>query len=561
MKEFQPRNHELSDAHREVLRRYRALVSLGKSPSTLWRKFVFNALAFLGGQSDCEVKPLSQYDHHAYGPLLGVSDEGAAARTIRLAAFATPKARALGKKMSPFTIGVAFDAERLGSIGETPVGVSEFAQIWSECIDRTLITTNVGSRANLRFYRRAPIVTIPAGDTNEALETSKRSLAAAFKPFLEAPDGPRPLICFVGFASGLERSSDEKRQILSSLEQFVQTGSIADPKIHRIGLNIQIASGAQGRDSAVAAIDLAHSAGMGNVSVDGVVRKEADEVISRPGLLNYLSPEHLTEIFKRAQIMGIEVRPINEVDSDAVAREIWGSLNTARAMGLNLGKYGLFPLTLEECDVVVGHIQRWFPDWCAAPVFYVDQGIATRNRVYVGEDIADGIEAWLRTIAKHKVRVVLIDTVEKPKGWKILKTNGDAKGILLAQQIADLNELGQTLGIQMLWAGGITLEQAYEFGKLGVFGVYVTSAVSENGPVTGEYERDPGLFAQKNPTFEGILKVKTLLEAGYLVDRLATGSLLNSETQRDLRLELEHAGLDTNALARILPVAWRSWWN
>jgi hypothetical protein len=41
-------------------------------------------------------------------------------------------------------------------------------------------------------------------------------------------------------------------------------------------------------------------------------------------------------------------------------------------MGLDLGKYGPFPLTMEEHDIVVGLIQQWFPDWSAAPVYYVE---------------------------------------------------------------------------------------------------------------------------------------------------------------------------------------------
>ena len=63
-------------------------------------------------------------------------------------------------------------------------------------------------------------------------------------------------------------------------------------------------------------------------------------------------------------------------------------------------------------------MQRWFPDWPAAPVFYVDQGIISRTGVYVGRDTSKGVAAWLRAMAKHKVKVVLIDTVDKAKAGR-----------------------------------------------------------------------------------------------------------------------------------------------
>jgi hypothetical protein len=301
------------------------------------------------------------------------------------------------------------------------------------------------------------------------------------------------------------------------------------------------------------AVDLAHAVGIKHVSIDGVVRKEGDQLVSLPGLLNYLEPVPVGEILAHAKGRQVEVNPINAVDPGTVAREIWAGLNAARAMGLDLGKYGLAPLTLEECDKVVGRVQKWFPDWCAAPVFYVDQGIVSRDRAYVGEDTAKGIEAWLRVMAKHKVRIVLIDTVEKSKSWKILKIGDDPKGILLPKQIARLKALGEKLHIKMLWAGGITLEQAYLFGQLGAFGVYVTSAASKAAPVGNKYWDDPGLSAEKEPTFAGVLQFKTVLEGGFLLERLSGSPKIQAE--------IKAAGVDAEALSRILPKAWRAFWK
>lgn len=556
-----PDNYRLSEAYREVLRSYRALASSGGEPGSRWRRLVREALVFMGGQADRHTSSLAEYDHVRYGPFLGVSDEGGAARSIRRAAFATPKTLALGRKASPLAIGVALDAERLGSVGEVPVGPDELAEIWSECVGRMLMTTNVGSRANLRLYRRVPLVTIPAGESRKAVVTAKTALADAFRPYLDAPGGPRPLVVLVEFESGSRRAEPEQRRVLRGLKKYLRTGGIADRRIHDVGLCVSIGWGPEGRDSVLDAIDLASAAGIRQVSINGTVRKDADSMVSQPGLLNYLPPELVADILRYAQSKRIQVRSINEADPDTVAREIWSALNTARAMGLDLGKYGLFPLGLEECDSIVEHVQRWFPDWSAAPVFYVDQGIVSRSRVYVGDDTAKGIEAWLRILAKHEVRVCLIDTVDKTKGWKILKTAGDPKGILESRQIARLTALGVKLGIKVLWAGGITLEQAYEFGKLGVFGIYVTTAASVEAPVTGEYRDDPALPAEKRPTFSGVKKVKTLLEGGFLAARLATGSPRVRKLQQGLRAKVEQAGLDPIALSRVLPAAWRSWWR
>lgn len=545
-------NRPLSEAYREVLRAYLAQASSGAPPPATWRPVVHEALAFLGGQADRHTSSLAEYDEHRNGPYLGVSDEGSAAPAIRQAAFTTPKAEAMGRKASPLTLGLGLDAERLGSIGEVQVGPDEYADVWSNCVGRLPMTTNVGSRVSVRFYKRAPLVIIPA-DTPKALEAAKAALAAEFKPFREAPGGPRPVIVFVEFGGDKQPSLAARQAALQSLVEYVRTSDIATPRIHQIGLCAQIGWGPTGRDSAMRAVDLAHATGIKHVSIDGVVRKEGDQLISLPGLLNYLEPVFVAEILAHANNKNVQVNPINAVDPGTVARQIWTGLSAARAMGLDLGKYGLAPLTLEECDKVVGQVQKWFPDWCAAPVFYVDQGILGRDRVYVGEDTAKGIEAWLRVVAKHKVRIVLIDTVEKSKGWKILKTGDDPKGILLPKQIAQLKALGEKLGIKMLWAGGITLEHAYLFGQLGAFGVYVTSAASKAAPVSKKYWDDPGLSAEKEPTFEGVLQFKTILEGGFLLERLSGSPKIQAE--------IKAAGTDPEALARILPKAWRAFWK
>ena len=509
----------LSEAQRMVLRDYRRLVADGHRAGRPWRRAACRALKFLGGDADRRTTRLADYDHRKYGPFLGVSDDGRAAEAVRRAARTSPKAQALGVSATALSVGVALDAERLGAVGEVPVGIDEYADIWLECAGQILITANVGSRVNLRNYQSAPLVRIADGEEALAIDGAKEALRQAFEPFLKTPDGvPRPLTVFVefDFDARPKRPDREQRKILKALVTYVRGSGIAAPGVHRLGLNQRIGWKQRGFDSAIRAIDMANAVRLHEVSLDGVVRKEAQHVVSLPGLLNVLEADFVSRLLLYAKTKGVKVRPRSAPDPDTIARSIWASLNTTRAMGLSLGKYGLVPLTLSECSAVIKSVQRWFPDWTAAPVFCVDQGIVDGDRAYVGKDVEKGVERWLRMVARHNVAVVLIDTMDKAAGWKVLRDDQNSRGLLTENQIARLCSLGEDLGIKILWAGGITPAQVPTFGRLGVFGIYVTTAVADVTPVTWKYRRDPGLATEKRPTFNGVLRTKVLLEGSFL---------------------------------------------
>src|SRR6266852_2123527 len=168
-----------------------------------------------------------------------------------------------------------------------------------------------------------------------ALAAAKHGLAAAFNPFLKPPGGkPRPLVVFVEFEFGSERPAEQQRALLETLQQYIRSGEITAPRVHHLGLNVRVGWGSKGLDAAIRAIDLAHAVGIRNVAIDGVVRKEADRVVSLPGLLNYLPPAKAAQVLLHAQEKGVWVHPLKQVDPDTVARSIWSALNTARAMGL-----------------------------------------------------------------------------------------------------------------------------------------------------------------------------------------------------------------------------------
>ena len=509
----------LNDDCRALLRAYRQQIA---SASDSLREAARAALLYLGGDGDGGGLSLKHYDHLTYGPFLGVSDEGSAAPIIRQAAFGSPKGQVLGPEASPLALGMGHDAERLGAVGEVVVGPGEYADIWLECADRILTTTNVGTRLNVRYYRPYPVINVPGGDVARARARVVEELRRTFAPFRTGGSAPRPLTAYVQMGRGAAMTAAQQRRLLRALVEDVAGGDFATPGVHRLGLSVRIGWGPAGRDQALWAIDMAAGVGIEAVAIDGVLRKAADDAVSLPGLLGYLAPGLVGPVLRRAVARGVKVRTRNDVDADTVARGLWGLLEGARGFGLHLGKYGVLPLSLEETERVVGLVQGWFGSWSAAPVLFVDQPLLAADRVHADGDRARGAEAWLDAVGRQKVPVVLIDTADKAKGWRIYRRGRDDKqGLLGPQQIRRLDGHARGLGIKVLWAGGLTMADAYALGREQVFGVYVTSAAARAVPVPPEYERDPLLASVKEPSAEGVARTKLLLEAGFLVTALA----------------------------------------
>ncbi|HYT67630.1 MAG TPA: hypothetical protein VEL51_14470 [Vicinamibacterales bacterium] len=559
----------------DTLSAYRAAVAKGKVSAAL-KTDARRAFIHLGGDPARPTYSLKDYDHHRYGPFLGVSDEGSAAGAIREAGMESPKARALprGALKTPLAIGLALDAERLGGVGEVAVGQEEYANIWLECADRVLVTTNVGTRVNVRVYRREPRVLLKSGES-APIEAAKNEIAAAFKPFVETPDKqPRPLTVLVDIPRYVDMAVDAKRAALAELGRFVSSGAAAGlrcaPAGQVLGLTAWVRSGPAGQQEASDAIDLASSAGLQLLVLDGVKRKDADAAISLAGLLDYFAPGLVGPLLREAKEKGVVIRAANLPDTDTIARSIWVGLTTARNMGANLGKYGCFPLTLAEIDHVVEQVQSWLPEWSAAPVFFVDQGLMRAGFVDVEHDLPRGIKVWLDTVASHGVRVVLIDTVDKATGRRLLKKDASDKGgYLTAGQIEGIEQHARKVGIKALWAGGFHLRDAYALGRLGVFGIYVTSAAATTIPVAGSYVRDPALAGVKEPSKEAVLRTKILLEAGFLsshlngdvseaLDRAAAALLTELDASKP---NPKAIGAASAALARLCVDGWRLHWK
>lgn len=563
----------LAEACVRTITAYRAAVLTSDGAGQELTARARTAFLHLGGDPTRASLSLKDYDHERHGPFLGVSDEGGAAGAIRDAALDSPKVRALsaGAARDPLCVGVAVDAERLGGVGEVNVGRDEYADVWLQCVDRVLITTNVATRVNLRVYRREPIVKLTKGD-RQAVAEAKAAIAEAFRPFVETPDlKPRPLTVFIDIPSTAAMTTARKRAVLKTLVEFVSSGQAAGkdaaPPGQQLGLSVWTKLGPAGRDQAIAAIELAASAGLHVVVIDGVKRKAADRAVSLAGLLDYFEPGLVGPILRAAKRLGVRVRTANLPDTDTIARSTWVGLTTARSCGANLGKYGCFPLTLDETDAVVEQIQQWFPHWSAAPVCFVDQGVIREDGVDVGNDLMRGLRFWLQTMAKHGVRVVLIDTVDKASGRRLLRKSKDDGGFLSTAQIVKIQALAQQLGIKVLWAGGLSLGEAFEMGRLGVFGIYVTSAAATLVPVSGIYVRDPALAGRKQPSRDAVRRTKILMEAGFLSARLTgdhatklsslAADLLAALERKDASATLEK----TEVLAEACVGGWFVYWK
>lgn len=557
-----------------TLAMYRDAVTDGK-PSAKLRAVARRALLHLGGDPQHVSASLKHYDHDRYGPFLGVSDEGSAAGAIRDAALASPKLAALPAKVphSPLVIGVACDAERLSGVGEVAVGPEEYADVWLECVCRLLMTTNIGTRVNVRAYRREPRVLLRGSDP-ESIKKAKDEIAATFAPFIATPDQkPRPLTVFVDIPRYVEIPAAEKQAALSELVKFVSSGQAANktacPDGQSLGLAAWVRHGDAGREESKAAIDLAAAAGVKVVLLDGVKRKEADAAISLAGLLDYFKPGTVAQLLRYAAQKGVRLRAANLSDTDTIARAIWVGLATARNMGINLGKYGCFPLTRAEIDRVVQQVQGWMATWSAAPVFFVDQGLLDETAVDVEHDLPRGIERWLDTVAAYNVRVVLIDTMDKATGRHLLKASSKDKGGFLGlRQIERIEKHARLRRIKVLWAGGLKLRDAYDMGRLGVFGIYVTSAAATTIAVAGTYVNEPALASVKEPSRDAVLRTKVLLEAGFLAARTKGDGAQQIERAAeallaaiDVKTDPRALAKQTDALAELCVPAWRQHWK
>lgn len=489
-----------------------------------------------GDRELARLGPLHAYDWKANGPLLGISDGGDAAREIVEGAEQSAKARVAG--IGDGRIGLVLDAERMGSSGEVPVGPPEYEDILAASRTRTYASTNVGVRTSARHYQ--PYVEIPAssGPAEQVAAAAVGELAR----FKSDPRG-RPRRVAVRLSLGSRESGTYLADIASCIEAR-RDAEIAGPDYHRVTVLRQFDAPPGDGDEALLhgwIVECAE-AGIAELALDGPPPDAARVRLGVQGLLNALPAGLAASALRAGRNCGVRVVHRFGIDVETVARTIWAGLHTARAYGLNAAKYGLTPLTFEEQRKVIEQVQPWTEGWTAIPAFYADTPLVTEDDVMLGDRMVEAGRLWLAMAADLGAKLVLfdcpdrftprIDVANTGAAKRIIKSApDDVRGAYTLDEIRQLTEFSDKLGVGILWSGGIQPGDAFELGRMGAAGFFTTGSASVQGPVGESLCSDPRLLSQSYPTTLGVRRVHALSQAGFLTGRAAT--------------EAEAAALDT----------------
>lgn len=521
------------------------------------------ALRELGASADPPEWSLKEYDADRLGPILGVSDDGDAAQQIVRALLDSPKARVLRRLglLSPRTIGACVDAERMSAAGELLVGPDEYAKVRHAVVGRVPMTTNVGTVVLPRFYRTMPFVTIKGRRMADPTAAAIAEVRAAFAPYRNPPDGGVPLeiTVYVAFRGEDRLRRDAKVAILRALVEATRDESVSDPQGHRLGL-LQRASN-RGSQAPMLAIDMAADSGLTEVVIEGHPRFESQDQLLLPGLLAFFDAKRVNEILKHARSRGVTITTKNRIDTRTAARTIWAGLTAARGMGAHLGKFGLFPLTLEEQIETIQYVQPWFSTWTPTPAFYVDRPIVTADGVRAGHELVDPAIRWIQGSAEAGTDVVLIDSPDRtpaPAGTGLLRYHEDRGRRLLKRQARDdlgvwsWEDLDRILAaarkcsppVRILWAGGIDGRQAYELARRKAFGIFTTSSTARRVAIASG-AGDPSSTSEMEPTYLGVLGVRMVIEAGFLSVVMAEREAAITAAAEPVLMALEQGRLTT----------------
>ncbi|HEU4455805.1 MAG TPA: hypothetical protein VFR81_22260 [Longimicrobium sp.] len=510
------------------------------------------------------VDRLEEYDGGRYGPLLGVSDEGSAGATIADAAHASAKARALGTA-DPMAVGVIIDGERMTSAGEVPIGPDEYDEIIAAAFGRTHCTTNVGVRLNARLHQPLPELRVSdaAADRLAWLD----QVFARFHPFLQAPGGAvRPLTVRLVVRPGGD--AGEVRELVHALEAGRAAGRLGPAAAHRLSLLVEFTDEIRAPDDVREIerwIGVAAESGVPEVAVDGELVEGARRRLSVQSLLNVLEPAAARALLAEAARRGVRLTYRYQMDPESAARTAWTGLHAARSYGLSAAKYGLLPMSLEEQAHVVRLVTRWTEGWTAIPAFYVDAPLVTGVDCFDDDRCADALTLWMEHMRAAGARVVLVDSPDRVRPRRLVRDEGgaDSRGVLTLAQIRSLHEHAGTLGLKVLWSGGITPPHAFELARLGVFGIFTTSSTATRIAVSELFRDDPQLPAENEPTGPGVRRIHALVQAGFLSAALADADpALAGEIERGARALLDAiaagGGLD-GALAALDEALARGW--
>jgi len=455
---------------------------------------------------------LAEYDSDQYGPLFAVSDEGSAGPVILDAALSS--AKAVAGASGPLRLGVILDGERMTSAGEVPIGPPEYGELSKGAAGRLLLTTNVGTRINVRLTGQLPEF--------PAVEKSAEAIIAAFHPFLDTPDGrPRPLTIRLQVDPGGDCT--RLTALARKLDEARKKGHIGPADTHQLSVLVffkeEIAADAQ-LEQIEAIIAAAAGLGIPEVAIDGAQLSYARRRWGAQGLLNVLSVPAANRLLKFATARGVRLAPRYQVDVNSAARTIWTGLEAARTNGFDAGKYGLLPLTLEEQGQVIELITRWTNGWTAIPAFYVDTPLVTATEVIDVEQCEVAARRWLKVARGAGATTVLFDAPDRVSPRKLVHGSDSPDGVLTPDQIEALRDYSEVLGVKILWSGGITAPQAFDLAQRRVVGIFSTSSTAAKIAVTAQFQQDPRLAAENEPTEFGVRRMHAIIQGAFLSSRM-----------------------------------------
>jgi hypothetical protein len=455
---------------------------------------------------------LADYDSDQYGPLFAVSDEGSAGSLVLDAALSSAKAVAGASSRS--RLGVILDGERMTSAGEVPIGPPEYGALSAGAAGQLLLTTNVGTRSNVRLTGQLPEF--------PALEKSAEAVIAAFHQFLDTPDHrPRPLTVRLQVDPGADCT--RLAVLARKLDEARKKGEIGPPYTHRLSILVsfkeEIATDAQ-LEQSEAIIAAAADLGFPEVAIDGAQLPYARRRWGAQGLLNVLSVPASNRLLRFATARGVRLRPRYQVDVDSAARTIWTGLEAARANGFDAGKYGLLPFTLEEQAQVIELITQWTSGWTAIPAFYVDTPLVTATEVFDVGQCEVAARLWLKAARGAGATTVLFDAPDRVNPRRLVHASDSPDGVLTPDQIEALRDYSELLGVKILWSGGITAAQAFDLARRRVFGIFSTSSTAAKIAVTAQFQQDPRLAAENEPTEFGVRRMHAIIQGGFLSSRM-----------------------------------------
>src|SRR5207344_818295 len=83
-----------------------------------------------------------------------------------------------------------------------------------------------------------------------------------------------------------------------------------------------------------------------------------------------------------------------------------------------------------------------------------------------------------------------------------------------------LRDYSELLGVKILWSGGITAAQAFDLARRRVFGIFSTSSAAAKIAVTAQFQQDPRLAAENEPTEFGVRRMHAIIQGGFLSSRM-----------------------------------------